>query len=149
MREIKFRGKATLSIEQLDELGIEHENGWVYGSLISNGNMPYIAGNIVEATDEYVAHEFWAKVIPETVGQYTGLKDKNGKGIYEGDIYQYIIQGHFGGFYQEFERNDVVRYENGAFWVGEYLLVDALENDDEEKIIGNIYEHPQLLGGQQ
>lgn len=92
----------------------------------------------------FVKWEFTPK--PSQLMQYTGLKDKNGKEIYEGDIYKYIIQVHYGVKHSEFECKDVVRYENGAFWVGDHLLIDALENDDEAEIIGNIFDNPDLVG---
>lgn len=68
MREIKFRGKSKLPAEDMKMLGIEHDNGWVYGYYVDG----YIVGPVVESTEEYIALEWWCPVHRETVGQYTG-----------------------------------------------------------------------------
>ena len=68
MREIKFRGKRI-------------DNGqWVYGDVARI----YPAGKIIGIHDWFSRRIY--EIDPETIGQYTGLKDKNGKEIYEGDI---------------------------------------------------------------
>ena len=70
-REILFRGKRA-------------DNGeWVYGNLIDSDS---IVGKIVDFDGEYFIPEFWYKVDPETVGQFTGFTDKNGTKIFDGDI---------------------------------------------------------------
>lgn len=78
--------------------------------------------------------------------QYTGLKDKNGKEIFEGDILLYLRKS-----------KRIVSYKNGAFIryyenYNEYLLYDSFIEDGyltDYEVIGNIYENPELLEGNQ
>ena len=116
MREIKFRGKHI-------------ETGrWVYGYYVCTHNRHRI---IYEDYEGFYCEE---EVIPETVGQYTGLKDKNGKEIYEGDI---ILFNNFG------DTLDKVVYSSGCFHTsGRGYLLDKIR---EIEVIGNIYENPELL----
>jgi uncharacterized phage protein (TIGR01671 family) len=128
MREIKFRGKRV-------------DNGeWAYGDLVQPQSAKYKETKWIRITDNAVYGDKY-KVDPKSVGQYTGLGDKNGKEIYEGDIVD-----HFGlNIKQE------VIHKDGAFGYNhEYKsFISYAENSwfdwknrksDEIEVIGNIYE---------
>lgn len=144
-REIKFRGKAIMSINELDELEIEHDNGWVFGNLIQDGTSAYIIGGIAEATDEFINHDWWVKVNPKTVGQFTGLLDKNGSGIYEGDVVH--LSSDDGINY-----SGLIIFKDGGFCAidgpeDDYALrrYGLMRSELNIEIIGNIFQNGELL----
>ena len=116
MREIKFRGKRL-------------DNGeWLYGSLVILNGRYFIF-------DDANRHE----VDPTTVGEFTGLKDKNGKEMYEGDILT-----------DEFESIGVVEWRDGAFVVNFadidfFQIADCFDDFYQMWSIGNIHDNPELL----
>ena len=130
MREILFRGK-------------RQDNGeWAFGNLIEdkwgddNGNTVYAI------LQDRVAPEIAAlwtpvKVIPETVGEYTGLTDKNGKKIFEGDILSDGDDAYKVMFYE-----GVFQIENPHYITGIYVAINI---DKIDEVIGNIYDNPELL----
>jgi uncharacterized phage protein (TIGR01671 family) len=136
MREIRFRGKRL-------------DNGeWVYGYLIGKD---VIVGDIVEFCEEYFTCEYWWRVDPKTVGQSTGLKDKNGKEIYEGDVIEtekmeYSDSGHYIGMVKVLGK---VVFSNGRYAL--HLETGAMPDLSFalsfHEIIGNIHDHPHLLKG--
>lgn len=125
MREIRYRG-----------IGIA-ERKWVFGSLwFDTRNKATLIWS-----EEL---EYWVRVDPATVGQYTGLKDKNGKEIYEGDVME-IPETEFNA-----EIIGRVLFEEDAYYIiplrGGHLwgLHWSLRKHD-AKIIGNIHDNPELL----
>ena len=129
MREILFRGKTV---------GGE----WVYGDLLHDGFDYDVA--IWEIETKLVT-----EVIPETVGQFTGLTDKNGKKIFEGDIVKDFIPFNFTiGGKKEFEENVyVVEYCVQKCGFKPFCETDYYGQPiiEECKVIGNIHDNPELL----
>jgi len=145
--EILFRGKPDIDQEWLEEMELtldEHmenltsanyKNGFVYGQLVYSGKQPYIVGEVVESTDEWITFEYWIPVKPETVGQYTGLKDKNSKKIFEGDV-----------LYDDYwEAYGIVVFDDGGFRVNICDLLEDLFEFTDCPIVGNKWDNPELL----
>ncbi|EHN2739473.1 hypothetical protein KGG38_000180 [Listeria monocytogenes] len=86
------------------------------------------------------------RCIPETVGQFTGLKDKNGKKIFEGDIVEIIEIDAFGNL--DWNRlKGKVMFSEGAWLVTDNrsFAIPLWSEINEIEVIGNIHENPELL----
>ena len=125
--------------------GKEKDSGkWIYGDLrhISDGHGGYILC-IVDNTNGRNNDVTGVEVLPETVGQYTGLTDKNGVRIFEGDIVSLVK--HDSLIYK------VVyvpcRYELVNSKGVNCFVLDIYKSENIE-VIGNIYDNPELLGGE-
>ena len=123
MREILFRGKQA-----------DNEK-WVIG---------YLSSKHTITIQTPCGHMDEIVICADTVGQYTGLKDKNGKRIFEGDVAK-VLQG---------KDKDIayVGFENGAFMlypktgnIYERTLCGYWYNDWDVEVIGNIHDNPELL----
>ena len=157
MREILFRGKAKAIA------GCPYNNGksdgeWVFGYIF-----PDLGAMKIRQfePDRPECNDY--EVDPETVGQYTGLTDKNGKRIFEGDIlrgFEYPFCSNINGEFNYFA--EVVWFDDSSAF-GIYTFknpksnvrgisegnTDYLEyfNVDKWEIIGNIHDNPELLEG--
>lgn len=129
MRTIKFRGKRL------------HDGKWVYGYVLGHDTLPYMAIVTMNNTDKSVINKTTTSVDPDAIGQFTGLYDKNGKEIYEGDIvrcdefvYEVVYESkRFASFVL---RRDKDMYDH---YFGEAMECDACE------VIGNIHDNQELL----
>ena len=151
-REIKFRG---ISIDE-----------WVYGMLckVNEGDTEH--GEPIKykiQTDEKEYGEYVKCFITDenTIGQYTGLHDENGKEIYEGDIIEFSYDVFTGNFDTKVGRG-TVEFIDGAFYIKpfeiegkkikdtdneEWFLLYTV-NTDTLKVLGNVHENLELLGGE-
>ena len=148
MREILFRGKRI-------------DNGeWVYGSFcmdaIEQFNGLCGVDGFIRLYDKAKGKMQTYEVDRETVGQYTGLKDKNGKRIFEGDmikpfvdeIDKMVVEFHRGQFLLCLYRERGYMAEYGWEEEGNYGCFEAerlSSYGDDIEIIGNITDKPELL----
>lgn len=142
MREILFRGKSTKT------------NQWIYGGFhIWEKRQVCVLGNDRLKDDEIscviTVNSFadWnmprtmqaVEVIADTVGQYTGLTDRNGNKIFEGDIVNILTEN---------EEIGIIVYEDGGFIVrADKFSIDFINNINgtDVEVIGNKYDNPKLM----
>ena len=129
MREIKFKAKRKDNGEWVEGFLFElfFEGIWCIGkeALEPNDYSEIIGQN-----------RDWFEIIPDTICQYTGLKDKNGKEIYEGDI----LHGEFYGYpFPCIETFTVKWHKADAGFLANYF------NNAKCEVIGNIFDNPELL----
>lgn len=135
-REYKFRGIGIGT-------GGSADGSWRYGLLVTDSDKMGIQW---KDKNEF---SYWQPVDPETIGQYTGLKDKNGREIFEGDVVRFAQYG----FGKTFLLTSPVEFDGGMFEVITRDVTDSpqrcalchINNSWDVEVIGNIYEYPELL----
>lgn len=140
MREIIFRGKRT------------YDGQWITGWLIELGRQSFsdnrrfgIANKAVSLGNSSVCYNLKIdEVIPETVGQYTGLADKNGKKIFEGDIVRLVYNGNEHIYQVVYDVTELdFKATNGREEYGNNFQYPTC--CEEVEVIGNINDNPELL----
>lgn len=147
IREYKFRGQRVDNKE------------WVYGYYYQGIPETYISYIIpewlyngypyVQEGEETLRFEKYFEVIPSTVGQYTGLKDKNDAEVYAGNVYEHEFDKKLLRWLVEDEgyRFAIVNIGIDGY-LGKRFPVDREYYFKERVCIGNIHEHPSLLNKQ-
>lgn len=134
MREILFRGKDSIT------------KSWVYGALVQQQDDFLKEKAFIISYSNYQFGDFSEAVMhevdPETVGQCTGLVDKNGKKIFERDILSIYNSKAF-LFVVEWNGNQYVLKctTNG---VSDNIL-NVIESPEDVEVVGNIYDNPELI----
>ncbi|WP_418814598.1 YopX family protein [Ruminococcus bromii] len=125
MREYLFRGKFG--------------NEWKYGFLSIEPK-----GLVIKEPYKNESSNVW-HIDADTVGQYTGMKDKNGKRIFEGDIIDFSDRSDSDGYgvvkYDANETEFGIEYDNIYESLGKHYYPEDIE------IVGNIYDNPNLVRG--
>ena len=151
-REIKFRGKS------IDE--------WVYGMLckVNEGDTEHgepIKYKIQTEEKEYGEYVNCFITDENTIGQYTGLHDENGKEIYEAELLHFSYDVFTGNFDTKVGRG-TIEFIDGAFYIKPFEIEGrkVKDTDNEEwfllytvnidtlEVIGNVHENLELLGGE-
>lgn len=141
MREIKFRAK-RVDKEEFAFGDLLTGMGYKKGKFFILPHLSYYPSDCY-SVDGY-------EVKPETIGQYTGLKDKNGKEIYEGDI---VLTPFVDPIFGDMVGEDLcvkrqVKFNDGSFVVNEgggFIYLECFTRNNHVEICGNIHDNPELL----
>ena len=147
MREIKFRGKVRKIefFETVNDTYPINKDYWVYGWLVkdADGKTFILPADETHVDDKdnklyFDGEPIIPEVDPETIGEYTGQKDKNGREIYEGDIMRDVDGNTCEVIWQQ---------ESAGFRQYDHVLqlCDNFIEEEFDEIIGNIHDDPEFL----
>lgn len=143
-REILFRGKRLDNGEWVEGSYMEHYYSSRFGCV-----------SAIFTNDDVLCKTYRIPVDPSAVGQYTGLTDKNGKKIFEGDIVKW---GHVPGYREnpvriaevklapDIQFETIIGERQHVFHYGAFLYAERA--DKALEVIGNIHDNPELIGGE-
>ena len=148
MREILFRGQTCRYGEKVNMTGNKLPSKWVYGGIFPQNN----GGDFAIIYQQEPSIEKFT-VYADTVGQYTGVKDKNGVKVFEGDIIRVRFEPYGRDVY-DFEES-IEWYEDFAVYfddhshewrVRRFGYNESLwEYDEDCEVVGNIYDNLELI----
>ena len=132
MREIRFR---AIPIDEFDA---------VVGQDCGHGDWPFIFGWGAQENPDGTAlfmrdDNDGILVKANTVGQYTGVHDRKGKEVYEGDIVVTYLK-------RKYVIKWIDKYARFAFWKPDIVFASGLYDYGQFEVIGNIHENPEMLG---
>lgn len=132
----KFRGRSIVAFS---------EEEWKYGYLIEDEGYSFIINQVIEANEQYITIGSWCPVNPDTLGQSTGLFDKNGVEIFEGDILKVVDKYEDTGgsieavSYSKAQASFITKdIEKNIYRLCNTLMFEV-------EVIGNIYQNPELF----
>ena len=141
MREILFRGQTRRYGEKVWMNGEKVPSNWVYGGVCCGEGAFSIVYAYMDEEKEIPIEKH--VVYTDTIGQYTGLTDKNGKRIFEGDIVKIHLM--------DFADIGFIRYANDCCrfqFVDKCSIGYGIDDTDVIEVIGNIHDNPELLKGE-
>ena len=131
-REILFRGQTRRKGEKVRISGEPVDSNWVYGGIFPGEGDFSIIYQAKPKIEKFTVYS-------DTVGQFTGLTDKNGTRIFEGDIVKVAD-----------EYIDYAIWANGCFCMARQMMFYEFTYQDSNRmeVIGNIHDNPELLKGE-